>query len=152
MRKFMFMFFLLISIPASADITVRGGAALDQDAATMVGVWLTQDSCRDCLALNGGVIRGGDEQGNLFAGADWQRAFIDDGSFRLRGTLGLAYFDEPLKQVGQKLNFHLGVGWEVTRNFGLYFDHWSNGRRFFNHNMNTTSNPPRNMLSVGMSF
>lgn len=135
-----------------ADMSVRGGAALDQDAASMVGIWLTQDGCRDCLAINGGVIRGGDEQGNLFAGVDWSRAVFDDGTSRLRGALGLAYFEKPLHRVGQQFNFHLGIGWEFARHAGVYIDHWSNGRKFFNHRMTEIQNPPRNMISVGVRF
>lgn len=143
---------LMCSAPCCADIAIKGGAALDQDSAATTGIWLSQDGCRDCLALNGGVIHGGDEHDNLFAGADWQRAFFDQGAVRLRGALGLAYFEKPLHQVGQQLNFHLGVGWEFTRHMGVYFDHWSNGRKFFNHRVAEIQNPPRNVVSIGVRF
>ena len=156
MRKVFSALLLLCSFSIFADVNIRGGGALDQDSATMAGVWLTQDGCRDCLALNGGVIRG-DEHGNLFAGADWPRKLLDNGEFVLRPSLGLAFFEKPLHGVGQKLNFHLGLALEFPKalgfsGMGVYFDHYSNGRRFFNHNMTTTQNPPRNMISVGMSF
>jgi len=69
---------------------------------------------------------------------------------------GLAYSKDRLRQEGEHENFHATAGIEFPRlighaGAGVWFDHWSNGRRLFNRH-DVLGNPPRNVLSVGLSF
>lgn len=91
----------------------------------------------------------GDDDGNDGVTADvYLRPF---GGLVLAG--GLGYFEKPLRTLGRQANFHTLAGWEFRDllegiGIGVYFDHWSNGRRLFNRDL--PHNPPRNVLSVGL--
>lgn len=91
----------------------------------------------------------GDDAGNYSLTGDiYARPF---GGLVLAGGIGI--FHERLRGLGEKENFHALIGWEFPRvvgnvGAGVWYDHWSNGRRIFNRSLD--HNPPRNVLSFGV--
>lgn len=69
---------------------------------------------------------------------------------------GLAKSEKRLRGIGETENFHALIGFELSHliaprvGAGVWFDHWSNGRRLFGRPI--LHNPPRNVMSVGVSF
>lgn len=90
----------------------------------------------------------GDDAGNYSLTGDVYARPI--GGLVLAG--GVSAFHDRLRGRGEKENFHAMIGWEVPHLFGpvgvgVWFDHWSNGRKIFNRDL--PYNPPRNVLSFG---
>lgn len=95
-------------------------------------------------------VRGDDAGNYALTGDVYARPF---GGLVLAG--GVSYFKQPLRGLGEQENFHGMIGWEFPRivanvGAGVWFDHWSNGRRIFNRDL--PHNPPRNVLSFGVTL
>ncbi len=135
---------------AQSDIGVKYGAIQDGDGGQVVQVFASLDVGPQGLGWY--VARSYDsiDNGNIFVGMDYAGKPFASLPFKL--SIGPMYSTDRVRQLGEHLSVHLGAGFDLTKNIGLYFDHWSNCRTICNHNRSTSDNPPRDVVSVGFKF
>ena len=139
----------LFTFPVSADLGIKGGTHLDDDGGQ--SVMLFGDIAVMNQSLGWYVLRTyeGNDPENILVGVDYGLKPFG-GPVKL--SIGPAYAQEALRGAGQQLNFHLAAGFDIGKHLTFAIEHWSNCRRICNHNMDTSKNPPRNMLTAGVSF
>lgn len=156
MKKYFLLFALLAAVPAHAfDLMLSAGSSSQIEADFgEAGNRSDQFSVRlvgERFGIRFDRSFRGDDDGNQGVTADvYARPF---GGLVLAG--GLSYFKQPLRTLGRQANFHGLVGWEIRNligpaTVGMYYDHWSNGRRLFNRDL--PHNPPRNVFSLGIGL
>lgn len=156
MFKIILIFLILISTCAGAgEIALTSGAS-----SSLANVWgeggnRTTDLAARYLGERFGVrfdhsVHGDDAGNNGLTG---------DVLFRpVPGVVlgaGVARFQNRLRGVGERTNLHAMGGYEIPRvlgnvGVGVFFDHWSNGRRLFDRH--GIHNPPRNVVSIGATL
>lgn len=138
------------SIPASADIGIRAGTHLDDDGGQSVMLFGDLRVLNQSLGWYVMRTYEGTDTENILVGVDY--GFRPLSGLPLTLSIGPAYAQDPLRATGQNLNFHLAAEVALFRHFTLSLEHWSNCRRICRHNVDTSYNPPRNMLMAGFKF
>lgn len=140
---------ILMTSHTFADIGIRGGVNLGGDDGYSIMLSGDLAVVNQSLGWYGMRTYKGSDPGNILLGVDYGVKPYN-GPFKL--SIGPAYAQDPLRATGQNLNFHLAVGVDFPNHLVVSLDHWSNCRTICNHNADTTSNPPRNMLMLGVRF
>lgn len=161
MKKIMYLLLLLLllSFNANAEVILKFGkvASAFPDDTNYGGIWLEQDNCQQCISLFGMELNNDDLVTNRIAGIDWTyKAFYRPEAGTVRFSIGYSIAEKPVND-SEQFNFHLGlalVGYKAFFNhisFGLYYDHFSNGRTVLDRN-HIQENEPLDLLSIGFGF
>lgn len=135
--------------PARADLGIAVGSHLDDDGGQSVKLFGDINVMNQSLGWY--VVRTyeGNDPENIIVGVDYG---VKPFGGPVKLSIGPAYAQDPLRGGGQNANFHLAAGFDIGKHLTVSLDHWSNCRRVCNHNMDTSKNPPRNMLMMGVKF
>jgi len=135
--------------PVKADLGLKAGTHLDSDGGQSVMLFGDLNVMNQSLGWY--VVRTyeGSDPENIIVGVDY--GFKPFGG-PVKLSIGPAYAQDPLRGEGQNANFHLAAGFDIGKHVTISLDHWSNCRRMCNHNMDTSKNPPRNMIMAGVKF
>jgi len=160
MKKLLAIIFILTSFNAHSDIILKYGmvASDEPDDTNFGGIWLEQSDCTSCLSIFGIELHNDkDLVSNRIAGIDFTYKALhrpDAGTIRL--TFGYAMAEKAIND-SEQFNFHLGAALvgnhAIAKNvhWGLYWDHFSNGRRVLDRS-HIPKNNPLDLVSMGITF